>query len=220
VSLDDAITQSGGRNRLGPLDLRAYLNSEIDCEYGAGAGQLSSWCGLDEGSDGGDLIVTGGYDTLAEHAGEGLDIELGWPVETITRTDTAVTVTGTTGSYTADRVVVTVPVGVLAQGAITFEPALPDNHQQAINKLATGLLDKVWFLFDEPVWDQDALMWTNVTDGDVAFTEWFNLQPVTGQPVLLTLLGGPSVTAWAGRTDKDVEQAAMARLDEFLTAGW
>jgi monoamine oxidase len=43
----------------------------------------------------------------------------------------------------ADAVVVTVPLGVLKSGTITFDPPLPESKQQAISHLGFGLLNKV-----------------------------------------------------------------------------
>ena len=43
----------------------------------------------------------------------------------------------------ADYVVVTLPLSLLKQRAITFSPELPDSKLQAINKLGVGVLEKV-----------------------------------------------------------------------------
>ena len=59
------------------------------------------------------------------------------------------TESGCTNTFKADAVVVTVPLGVLKAGAITFQPPLPEWKQQAINDLGFGLLNKVccFYLF-------------------------------------------------------------------------
>jgi monoamine oxidase len=54
-------------------------------------------------------------------------------VANITQSGDAVTVTTANGSQlTADYVIVTVPLGVLKQGSIRFEPPLPADKQEAI----------------------------------------------------------------------------------------
>ena len=58
----------------------------------------------------------------------------------------------------ADRVIVTVPLGVLKAGTIAFDPPLPEEKQQAIERLGFGLLDKVVLKFDQPFWpDNDVI---------------------------------------------------------------
>lgn len=51
--------------------------------------------------------------------------------------------------------IVTVPLGVLKRGSISFSPPLPAAKQAAIAALGMGLLDKVALVFDgeEVFWD-------------------------------------------------------------------
>ncbi|MEM7722813.1 MAG: FAD-dependent oxidoreductase, partial [Pseudomonadota bacterium] len=46
-----------------------------------------------------------------------------------------VTVSTSNGNFTADRVILTVPVKLLQGGAISFTPALPSARQSAINNV-------------------------------------------------------------------------------------
>ena len=84
----------------------------------------------------GDFVVAG----LAPAAGE---IRLGHAVRRISRTGGAVVVAGDWGSLRARAVIVTVSTGVLASGAIRFEPELPVATGEAIAHLPMGLLSKV-----------------------------------------------------------------------------
>ena len=54
------------------------------------------------------------------------------------------------------HVIVTVPLGVLKKGSITFSPPLPAAKQAAIAALGMGLLDKVALVFriDDIFWDK------------------------------------------------------------------
>ena len=173
----------------------------------------SAWWGLEEGTEGDDLLVVGGYAGLADAFADGLDVRLATAVSRVEHSAEGTRIT-TADRMVVDveRVVVTVPLGVLKSGAITFEPPLPDDKVAAIEAIGMGLLDKVWLRFDEPFWSSDAQMWTLVAEPGTPYTEWFNLAPVTGEPVLLTLVGGEVAAAWAGRSDDEVEAAAMATL--------
>ena len=225
-SLADALDESGAAeaaDAVDPLELPFHLATEIVTEYGADPDELSARWGLEEGSEGDDLLVVGGYDRLAQDLAEELDVALARPVDRIALDADGVAVRTADGQQrAADRVVVTVPLGVLQAGSITFDPPLPAAHAAAIERLGMGLLDKYWFRFDDVFWEQDALMWTKVapaTDRD-PFREWFNLEPATGEPILLALLGGQVARTWAAKTDAEVKAAAMESLQELLGAGW
>ncbi len=50
-------------------------------------------------------------------------------------------------TYRADAVLVTVPLGVLKENIITFDPPLPEEKQSAIDRLGFGNLNKVNYYF-------------------------------------------------------------------------
>jgi len=221
VSIGDALAslRADDPGDIDDATLDWALTSEIVTEYGAGADELSAHWGLEEGSDGDDLLVIGGYLQLATDLAAGLDIELQRPVRMIGTTSGRVTVTTDDGGLvTAGRIVVTVPLGVLQAGSIGFQPPLPDSTAAAIDSLGMGLLDKFWFHFDQVFWRDDALMWTWVDPGDNPFTEWFNLQPVTGEPILLALVGAGTARDVAARSDAEVIEFARAALQAFVDA--
>ncbi len=221
VSLATALQQSGAAGNIAPDVLQHFLRTEISTEYGADAEELSAWWGTSEGSEGDDVLVLGGYDTLVTSQLDGLDVRLRWPVATIDHTGDRVVVISTTGdSISADAVIVTVPLGVLKAGLIEFQPELPAAHLAAIEVMGMGVLDKVWLRWSEPWWSQTAQQWTRIAAADDAFTEWFNLLDVAGAPVLLGLIGGAEARAWATRSDDEVLAAAMASLQRFRNAGW
>lgn len=221
-SLADAIDQSGAATDTGvdPIVLATALESEIATEYGASADELSAWWGLAEGTEGDDLLVTGGYDALATALAEDLEVRLSTPVVAIDRSgpDGVVVSLADGEELVADQVVVTVPLGVLQAGSITFEPPLPDDVSAAIDALGMGVLDKYWFRFDERFWPEGSLMWTRVDPPEGAFAEWFDLSEATGEPVLLALLGGPTARAWQDRSDEEVLAAVQPVLNDLAGA--
>lgn len=218
VSIADAIdrfAQVSGDDR---LLLDNLVRAEIVTEYGADAAELSAYWGTEEGSEGDDVLVAGGYAGLAANLATGVDVRTEVVVKRIVLGD-RVLIETSGDPVEADRVVVTVPIGVLKAGSIAFEPALPDAHQGAIDRIGMGLLDKFWFRFNKPFWSSEALMWTKETEGPEPFTEWFNVHAVTGEPVLLALMGGSVAREWAAASDDDIETAALASLQSFINAG-
>ncbi|XP_071442873.1 peroxisomal N(1)-acetyl-spermine/spermidine oxidase [Hetaerina americana] len=68
--------------------------------------------------------------------------------------------------FTADHVVVTIPLGVLKDRQSTlFEPALPQNKCKAIERLLFGTVDKILLEYDRPFLNPDVtevmLLWNN-----------------------------------------------------------
>jgi monoamine oxidase len=221
LSLAAAIEQSDASDatEVDPEVLQSFLSSEVTTEYGASADELSAWWGTSEGTEGDDLLVTGGYGRLADELAAGLDVRLSSPVGRIDWGGSEVLVEVEGGErFAADQVVVTVPLGVLQQGSVRFEPPVPGPVSDAVSALGMGVLDKYWFRFDERFWNDDALMWTRVRPADAPFGEWYNLAPSTGEPVLLALLGGPVARDWEARSDAQVVSAARAALGEIVAA--
>jgi monoamine oxidase len=219
LSIAAAVTASGA-----DVDLLAFSHVdevELASEFGANADELSAWWGTEEGSEGDDLLVLGGYGGLADHLADGLDVRVSTAVLEVSWGADGADLTLADGAlFTCDRLVVTVPLAVLAADDITFDPPLPDTHRSAIDTVGTGLLDKVWFVFPEQFWSNESLMWTRVDEPGTPFREWFNLAPLTGEPVLLALHGGRTARAWAERSDDDLRAAGLAALQQFLDAGW
>ncbi len=92
---------------------------------------------------GDDFVVPSGYGNLVARHGEGLDIRLGEPVETIRWDGPGVEITTRSGTLKARACIVTVPVGVLKAGDIRFTPALPARTRDALNGIGMGALTKI-----------------------------------------------------------------------------
>lgn len=62
--------------------------------------------------------------------------------------------------YYAERVISSLPLGVLKAGIVKFLPALPENHQKALQKIGSGVANKIFARFSKPFWDQSK-KWIN-----------------------------------------------------------
>ena len=104
--------------------------------------------------------------------------------------------------FVADRVIVTLPIGVLQAGAVHFDPPLPGEKQEAIATIGAGLLDKLFLHFPTIFWDRDVEVLDWVSDEYGRWGEWINIAAYTGKPVLLgfNAAGYPrKVDSWARR---------------------
>lgn len=219
---DDAPLRDVVEEALADLDLdddvevvtRHYLNTSIEHEYSGSLEQLSTWWWDEgEGYPGEDELLPGGYVGLVDGLADGLDIRTGMAAQRIASGDEGVVVESDVDAVGADHVVVTLPLGVLKAGTVTFEPPLPDDKATAIERLGMGLLDKVYLRFPEVFWDAeaDAIGWAS-PDADGRWAEWLNVAKVTGEPVLLGFNAAGYAEQMEVRTDEDVVADAMAVL--------
>jgi len=171
-----------------PNELRKLnygLNSLIEHEYAADVDELSVWYGqYGEEFGGKDIIFPNGYGQMVDQLAKGLDIRLNHIVSQVSYGD-GVTVTTNQGEFTSDYAIVTLPLGVLQKGSVTFSPPLPQEKQTAVSKLGMGLLNKTYLKFDEPFWDKDTDLIGHIGEQKGDWTEFLNLYKYTGQLVLL-----------------------------------
>lgn len=221
VSLHSALEDSGAEKAAegkaakgfdGAAMMQQYLGS-LATVYGADATELSSWYGLDQTAPA--QVVTGGYSGLVSKALEGIKTSLSTVVAEIAYTDNSVSLRfGSGESLRVDRVVVTVPLGVLRKGSVKFSPLLPLTHRTAIAALGVGAVETVWLRFDKKFWATDAMVW-NLVGTDDEITNWINLEPLTSEPVLVGLVGGEAALRVAKLSDQQLSASSMLALRPF-----
>lgn len=216
VSLRQAVgplarSLSGQRERLAYLDF--VLSSDYEMEYAGSAQQLSThW--YDDASEfgGDDVVFAQGFDRLTDHLAAGLRIDVSQPVTHVDWTGDQVKVSTTKASYLADRVVVTLPLGVLKASGLAFHPPLPEAKRLAIDRLGMGLLNKCYLRFDRCFWPQDADWLEHVAAKPGHWTQWVSFQRVAGKPVLLGFLAADEAWRMESRSDQETVQDATAVL--------
>jgi monoamine oxidase len=85
-----------------------------------------------------DAFCRQGFGTALAKLAEGLSVQLSTPVRRIEISRRGIEVQTRKGSLRARTVIVTASTGVLAAGAITFDPELPRRHSEALTKLPLG----------------------------------------------------------------------------------
>ncbi len=136
---------------------------------------------------GGDMILPGGgFGRIVQGLAEGLTIETGVVVECIEYGEHGVTLHTNRGQECCERLIVTVPLGVLKAGVIEFVPALPPEKSAAIERIGYGNYEKVAMRFPRRFWPLEPHRFNYLpgTDPEL-FTSWLNMAHYTGEPVLL-----------------------------------
>jgi monoamine oxidase len=227
-SLASALSASGAANVSATPDeagvssaaeLAHYLETAVASEYGANSFRLSASWGLDRaGLADSDQLVVGSLDTVVKNSLDDVDVLLSSTVIRIAYDDDGVSMRlGTGESMSVDRVVVTVPIGVLQAGTIEFAPPLPDAMTASIQALGMGTLEQLWLKFDKPFWSTDATVLSVVGDTS-EIAEWINLLPSTGQPILVGLTAAEDVPVVLKQSDDEFIAAALETLVPFVDA--
>ncbi len=193
--------------------LQQYLRS-LSAVTGAEASALSAWFTPPPSVDD-HLVVTGSFVALVDDDLSGIETFLSTAVVGISYdTDGVRLRVGTGESLSVDRVVVTVPLGVLKSAAIEFSPLLPFGHRAAINAISVGAIELIQVRFDAPFWTTDAVTWSLVGT-DKLITTWINLMPVTGTATLIGIVGADAAVALSGLKDKDLAEMIRSSLQPF-----
>lgn len=152
---------------------------------------LMEWDGGYEVYGPGDSVFQHGAGELVERLASGLDIRLGEVVEEIRTDGEGVSVTSCNGVFSADRAIVTLPLGVLKHGGVRFVPPLPADKQHAIARLGVGALTKVILSYSQAFWPQNQYVFGNLPrDITQEPTTVINVWKTHRRPVLVMLMGG------------------------------
>ncbi|MDE0653682.1 MAG: FAD-dependent oxidoreductase [bacterium] len=193
---------------------RHALNSMFEQEFGADLADLSI-LSYDGGGElgGGDVVFPGGYSQIVDVLSQGRDIRIDEAVEMIDYSGSTVRVTTQSGgAFEADRVIVTVPLGVLKAGLVAFEPALPGRVLQAIDSLEMGVLNRTCLLFDEVFWKPDVEWIQIVDDTPGQWSETLNLYPYLHEPALAIFNAGSYGASVEQYSDDELTRLAVDTL--------
>lgn len=194
-------------------ELEHVLNSELEHEYAADVHELSllHWAeGREHG--GGDVLFPRGFGELPARLAEPLDIRYGQHVTRIEHGESGVKATTQEGTFEAERAVVTLPLGVLKRGAVSFSPELPEPKQEAIRRLGMGLLNKTFLRFPSVFWDEGVELIGYAGRRKGQWAEWLNVACYTRQPVLLGFNAGSYARSLEPLEDEALVREALQVL--------
>ncbi|KAJ4964805.1 hypothetical protein NE237_016654 [Protea cynaroides] len=215
---------------LSPLERRVmdwhFANLEYGCAAPLKAVSLPYWNQDDVygGFGGAHCMIKGGYGTVIESLGKGLNVLLNHVVKEISYGSgdcgencekwSKVKVSTSNGSeFLGDAVLVTVPLGCLKADTLKFSPALPDWKKSSIQRLGFGVLNKVVLEFPEVFWD-DTVDYFGATAEETdqrgqCFMFW-NVKKTVGAPVLIALVVGKAALDGQNMSSSDhVNHAVM-----------
>lgn len=216
VSLEAAITALPEWHALGAHDRAVYrlaINTRIEHEYSGDWTCMSSWH-FDDGVDfpGDEAVVTPGFGPILTQLAKGLDIRLDEPVTCISPCGKGVAVITTRGLHHADCAVVTLPLGVLQSGQVTFVEPLRRKRQRAIDGLGMGLLNKCVLRFDRTFWPKDADWIDFLSPAQTLWADWTSYLHATGQPLLAGFNAARTADEMEALDDRATAASAMEAL--------
>ncbi|KAK9447937.1 flavin-containing amine oxidoreductase-domain containing protein [Limtongia smithiae] len=130
----------------------------------------------------------------------------------------------------ADRVVCTVPLGVLKSGSVQFSPELSPNKKSSISNLGFGVLNKVVLVYDHCFWDAESdfigiarghadsgnpYSQDSYANSRGRFYMFWNCMNVVGKNCLVALLAGQAAYDTSTQTDDALIQEATTVLSRI-----
>ncbi|AMB59629.1 flavin monoamine oxidase family protein [Microterricola viridarii] len=260
VSVAQALVDSGAAaslstepdaNGVAPID---WLGHELDTVLQPASGASADVVSAEQlgtlvaGAASMSQIVTGGEHGLAgliDSLADGLDVLVSSPVSTVMWGENGVSLRLAQGeSLSADRVLVTIPLGVLQQESTLFEPALPGWKLDAIDAIGMGTVDTVWVQFAEAFWATDATVLSTIgpdsgqqntgtpsatpsdeptatpgsadqTAGRNPVAYWTNLAPLTGSPILVGTIAAEFAAELGALSDDEFTARVLASLAPY-----
>lgn len=109
--------------------------------------------------DKGDFLPELGYSSLIEHMYALLTPKQVYLNSVVTKIDYSgplVKIYTKDNIFTAEKVISSLPLGVLKKNSVEFVPKLPDEQVKAFDDLGNGIYNKVFVSFEEPFWDVTA----------------------------------------------------------------
>lgn len=224
VSIQAAVEEALDWDQMPADDQRIaafILNSTIEQEYGGSTAETSTFW-YDDGGEfpGDDALFLDGYRVVTDLLAQGVPIALNQVVRQI-QWDAAsgVTVTTDGDTHTADRAVITLPLGVLQSNAVAFLPALPQRKQRALAALRMGVLNKCYLRFPEVFWPAEYDWMEYIPPQPGQWVEWVSFARPTGKPILLGFNAADVGRAIESQDDAAIVASAMQTLRTIFGAG-
>ena len=196
--------------------VREFARHRTEEQYGVWIDELDAHGLDDDETDGDEVVFPDGYDQLATHLADGLSVTLNRAVAHIRWDEDGVTVIDAADEETsAARVVVTVPVGVLKSGTLSFDPPLSEPVAGALDRLEMNAFEKVFLRFGSKFWDEGVYAIRRQGPAAQWWHSWYDLSALHGAPTLLTFAAGPCARAVREWSDEEIATSVLDSLREI-----
>lgn len=216
-SYADAVTltlQKTGWDEQRQQRVREYMQHRTEEQDGAYY-ELIDAHGLDnESVEGDEVVFPHGYDQLTTGLAQGLDVRLEHHVSRVVW-DTGVHVFTPQRAFSADQVVVTVPVGVLQSDDFVIEPKPPIEFEKALESFRMNDFEKIILRFDTKFWDEGIYAFRRQGSAGDWWHSWYDLTSLHETPTLLTFAAGPCAIETRSLTDTEVTELILTSLTEI-----
>ncbi len=157
--------------------------------------------------------VVEGYSALMRRLVEGVDVRLSTVARRIEWSQDGVRAVTDGDTYEAERAIITLPLAVLQQGDVAFDPPLPGDKQRAIDGLGSGANGKIILRFDAQLWPDDLTLL--LSGGDTQL--WWRPGRCRDDeaPIITAYFGGSSVARFRALGD-EAPAAALQQLEKML----
>lgn len=161
---------------------------------------------------GGNALMSGSYEAVIQGLAAPCSVKLNTVVTMIQEREQEIEVETTQGNFQAEIVLVTVPLSLLQQESIHFDPPLPQPKQKAIQRLGMGLFNIAALKFPRTFWEKDsqALYFSAFDEKSVRL--FVNHEPFKGQPILLGYSGGETARRLESLSDQEILTKLLSNL--------
>ena len=218
------------------------VRSEIEIPYAVDAPEISSKALTTNDSFlGNDVIFPNGMAELTDILAEGLNIIYNTFVTKISYTGDKISIYAKNPShidpkrscmachsssnasvleheeiFSADKVVFTLPLGMLKNENVVFEPALPAHKLVAINNLGIGTMNKVFLIFDQNFWYKDGYFFQYLKENYSNEIEFFSPAPTGTENILVAVFAGKQARSIEHMGDADLLNLIMDDLKKMF----
>ena len=112
----------------------------------------------------------------------------------------------------ADKVIVALPLGMLKNNNVEFEPSLPVEKLSAINSLGIGTMNKVFLRFGENFWNQDGYFFQYLKQDSSKIIEFFSPAPTGTLNIIVAVFAGQQARSIEKMEDTDLQNLVMDDL--------